>query len=562
MERLATRRHSPHGPTTEQVRELCLLAADTGRQLGLLVDRQGKVSRVIVGTPSGVFIPELGRSRAGEGRLRGLTLVRVMVCGAAQGGELVTSEDRTDLLFLRLDGVLVLACDEHGQPGRAQLAQLAPPTANVADVEDVQEPHGAEPLAADEAPAAPSAAAPSRARIRVDAPVPATELATRSEDIPAAARAIEDELARTASRLSTRPDLEAAVAVHVSNLPRAVADASVAELAALAETAGLHIADAIIQRTPRMNPRTVLGKGRLEDLELACLAHNAELIVFDRELTPAQMRNLADASERRVIDRTQLILDIFAQHATTKAGKLQVELAQLSYRLPRLAGQNRALSRLAGGIGGRGPGEKQLEIDRRRIRDRISRMKQDLKTLRKQRAQRRSRREKSGVPVISLVGYTNAGKSTLLNTLTGAEVLAENKLFATLDPTTRRIRFPQEREVILTDTVGFIRSLPEELKEAFGATLEELEEADLLVHVVDASHPEADSHIHAVTSILEEMDLSRIPTLLVLNKWERTDPETRDRFLREYPDAVTTSATDKPTLAPLVERILSQVDEA
>jgi GTP-binding protein HflX len=232
-------------------------------------------------------------------------------------------------------------------------------------------------------------------------------------------------------------------------------------------------------------------------------------------------------------------------------------MAQLKYMMPRLVGQSRALSRLAGGIGGRGPGETRLEMDRRKIRERIAQIKAELSSVRKHRKSTRSRRDKAGLPIVSLVGYTNAGKSTLLNTLTKSEVLAENKLFATLDPTSRRLRFPEDREIILTDTVGFIRHLPADLREAFMATLEELESADVLVHVADASHPEMEAQVEAVESILRDLSIDAIPRILALNKMDRVPDETRDALAFVHPDAVFISATARPTLAPLVDRIKS-----
>ena len=295
-----------------------------------------------------------------------------------------------------------------------------------------------------------------------------------------------------------------------------------------------------------VNPRQILGQSKLAELEVLALRGQASLIVFDGELAPAQLHNLAEITERKVLDRTQLILDIFAQHATTRAGKLQVELAQLKYTLPRLAGRNagksRAMDRLMGGIGGRGPGETKLETDRRRIRERMTRIRKELDDLRRQRAHTRARRNRQGLPVAALVGYTNAGKSTLLNALTRSDVLSENKLFATLDPTTRRLRFPEERELVLADTVGFIRNLPKELVEAFRATLEELESADLLLHVADAAHPDFDRQMESVENILADLDLSGIPRLLILNKWDAADADTRSALLAAYPQALPVSA--------------------
>ncbi|MFO7817052.1 MAG: GTPase HflX, partial [Desulfovibrionales bacterium] len=261
--------------------------------------------------------------------------------------------------------------------------------------------------------------------------------------------------------------------------------------------------------------------------------------------------------ERSIIDRTQLILDIFAQHAHSKQGQLQVELAQLRYTLPRLVGRNRALSRLAGGIGGRGPGETKLEMDKRRIRERITRIGKELKKIRKQRETMRTRRQQAGLPVVSLVGYTNAGKSTLLNALTGSEVSAENKLFATLDPASRRLRFPREKEVIMTDTVGFIHKLPEELKKAFMATLEELQMADVLILVADAGHPDVDSQLAAVRRILEELDLHEKPCLLAMNKVDKLEREKREQLENAYPEAVFICAQKRENLETVVENTAS-----
>ncbi len=360
-----------------------------------------------------------------------------------------------------------------------------------------------------------------------------------------------------------------AILVSVSTRPRAEQESSLAELAELADSAGVTVAGTLMQRVHAVNPTLILGKGKLAELEVTALQGNADLIIFDGELAPAQLRNLTEVTERRILDRTQVILDIFAQRATSQAGKCQVELAQLQYMLPRLVGKSRALDRLAGGIGGRGPGETKLETDRRRLRDRVARIKDSLEDLRRRRSYVRARRAKGGAPVASLVGYTNAGKSTLLNALTGSDVLVENRLFATLDPTTRRLRFPRERELILTDTVGFIRSLPKELMEAFRATLEELEEADLLLHVADASHPELARHLKSVEDILEQLDLGATPRMLVLNKVDALSTEADEEGLtarmlleREYPGAFFIAARTGEGLAELSRAIAGRMDWA
>jgi GTP-binding protein HflX len=322
----------------------------------------------------------------------------------------------------------------------------------------------------------------------------------------------------------------------------------------LATTAGVHIEDVIIQIRPKPDPKLVLGRGKLEEVVLECLDLDIELIIFDHNLNPTQARSVAAFSDLKVIDRTQLILDIFAQHAQSRDGKLQVELAQLKYNLPRLTDLDAGLSRLTGGIGGRGPGETKLEINRRRARDRITKLENEIGALSKQRHLRRSKRQNSGAPIVSVVGYTNAGKSTLLNVLTSSEVLVADQLFATLDPTSRRLRFPMEREAIITDTVGFIRDLPPDLIRAFRATLEELEGADVLLHVVDISDPMRDEKIEAVRDLLEELHLGEIPEILIYNKCDLVDNVTK-RGLCQKDKAVGTSAITREGLADVISTI-------
>jgi GTP-binding protein HflX len=504
---------------------------------------------VLVGDFTGILIPELPRSREGAGRLRGLRFLHTHLTP-----ELLSQEDLMDMLFLRLDAVAVLAADEHGEPQRMQRAHLMPPNPEnrpymlypAEQWDRARVDFTAETLALEEElarawsaenerddgrlPGEHESGPRRRGRIRT---FPGAERGTAPETRPFPG--VREQIGAGGRDAGKGPE-NRAVLVSVSSASAAVQESALAELAELARSAGVHVADVMRRRVRQMNHRSILGKGSLAELEVLALRGNAGLIIFDGELSPAHLGNLAEITERRVLDRTQLILDIFAQRALSRAGKFQVELAQLQYMLPRLVGKSRALDRLAGGIGGRGPGESKLETDRRRLRDRVARIKASLKELRRQRSFVRARRAKSGTPTASLVGYTNAGKSTLLNALTGSTATAENRLFATLDPTTRRLRFPKEKELILTDTVGFIRSLPKELLEAFRATLEELEEADMLLHVADASHPELEQQVKAVEDILEYLGLAHTPRILVLNKIDALDDDPADAADPAVPD--------------------------
>jgi GTP-binding protein HflX len=392
-------------------------------------------------------------------------------------------------------------------------------------------------------------------------------------------RSLEEELAASASDArATDEGRDRAVLIHVSG--RAARDgrtgavlddgeARIAELRELCRTAGLRVLDVVVQHRPYgFDPKFLVGKGKLDEVVMRALQRDASVLVFDPELTPAQARSISDATELKVIDRTMLILDIFAQHARTRDGKLQVELAQLKYTLPRLVEKNTMMSRLTGGIGGRGPGETKLEINRRRARERIQLLEKEIGALGKRRAERRALRTSRRVPVVAIVGYTNAGKSTLLNTLTDGDVLVEDKLFATLDPTSRRLLFspeyggrgpslsrrPREREVVLTDTVGFIRDLPKDLVAAFRATLEELAEADLLVHVVDAADPAHEAHIAAVERILRDLGLDGKRRILVFNKADQLGVERADMLARDH-RALALSARAAPTVRPLFDEI-------
>ncbi|MDD4237474.1 MAG: GTPase HflX [Desulfotomaculaceae bacterium] len=332
---------------------------------------------------------------------------------------------------------------------------------------------------------------------------------------------------------------------------------SLEELARLVDTAGAEVLSQLTQKRSRPDPATFLGSGKAEEVAELCRSLGVDLVIFDRELSPRQGRNLEEITGVRVIDRTQLILDIFARRARTSEGKVQVELAQLNYLLPRLTGKGVELSRLGGGIGTRGPGETKLEVDRRRIRQRINDLKEELENVKKHRDLLRRGRQEAPIPLLSLVGYTNAGKSTILRMLTGADVLVEDKLFATLDPTTRRVILPNNEAVLLTDTVGFIQRLPHHLVAAFRATLEEVVEADLLLHVVDASHPNANGQIEAVNQVLESLGASAKPALMVYNKIDLVDKAELPRA-GDDPPAVFISALSGQGAAGL---LLAAVDK-
>ena len=533
IERLGTRRVPADEIVSQELaRQMSEISNETGRQIGVLLDRKGYVEYVMVGNAKGIEMPDFGRVRVGTDRFRGLRCVHTHL-----QGEKLTQDDLTDLALLRLDLMSIIQVDRKtGLPGMVYSAHLLPTSAaGIAEDGDGTAPYEyLEPNI------------PSQLDV----------------DFVSLINSLESEMARvrqTARARQTNRDRVVLVGVTTGYVEDA--EESMAELEELATSAGVVVLDKIIQRRPQIDPKTVLGKGKLEELLIRSMRVGADMIVFDTELSPAQVRSLSEATDLKVIDRPQLILDIFAQRAQSREGKLQVELAQLKYLLPRLVvGQNSAFSRLAGGIGGRGPGETKLETDRRSVRDRISQLEKQVDNLGRQRQERRKVRSQKNLPVISLVGYTNAGKSTLLNTLTQSEVYAEKQMFATLDPTSRRLRLPYEQEVIINDTVGFIRDLPEPLVAAFRATLEEISDSDLLVHVVDASNPRAMQQIESVEKILSDLELNSIPQIIVLNKSDLLSPEEIEDLQREisldnHADSVAISAIRKDSLRPLTERI-------
>ncbi len=543
LERIWRRRLDPRDLISAELAAfLCECSRETARQVGVLIDRRGTVTHIIVGDDHRLLLPDLGPRRAGAGRLRGLRLVHTHL-----RGEALTHDDLTDLAKLRLDAVAAIQMRDK-QLGPIDIAHLLPPNAK------------------DE-------------QWRLLPPISVHELQHhRGLDFVELIRALEEEFAAHARGRRVDDGRDRAVLVQVltprrgrntEGMPTRVAEADddaptenearLHELKELCRTADVAVVDVIVQKRPQVDPRYLIGKGKLEELVLRALQEDATLLIFDGELSPAQARAITDLAEIKVIDRTMLILDIFAQHAHSRDGKLQVELAQLKYTLPRLGEKNTMMSRLTGGIGGRGPGETKLEINRRRAKERVHLLEQQIDKLGMRRGQRRALRTRSAVPIVSIVGYTNAGKSTLLNTLTQGDVLAENKLFATLDPTSRRLRFPSERELIVTDTVGFIRDLPEDLVTAFRATLEELAEADLLLHIVDAADPSHGAHIRAVEKILEELDLKDKPRLLVFNKADRLSAEQilaiDDHWRDGMRSPILISAQAEDTTRPLLDEM-------
>ena len=516
IENLYTYRIPPETVITAQVIEsLIELSFEISRQIGLLVNRSGKIISVVIGDHNGIMLPDTSDYRTSPGRLKGLRYIHTHI-----KDENLTRDDLTDLTLLRLDLIAAITMTGTGQAHQVHLANISP---------------------------SPSAELP----YQIHPPIDPNKLDINCLQL---IESIETELSQVSGLHEVTPGIERAILISVTTSSTMKAEASINELKELARSSDIFVLDSVIQHRKKIDARFLLGSGKIEDLSILAMQKGATLIVFDQELNPSQIKSITDKVDLKVIDRTQLILDIFARRAQTREGKLQVELAQLKYMMPRLIKQNTALSRLAGGIGGRGPGETKLEVDRRRIRDRITRIEKGLKQVKKQRKLQKSKREKRGLPVISIIGYTNAGKSTLLNTLTKSKVLAENRLFATLDPSSRRMRLPKDAEVIITDTVGFIKDLPKELKVAFRATLEELESADLLLHVIDCSNPDYASQIKSVNQIIEELKIHQIRMMNVLNKKDLVNADTLANIVMET-GGIPISAKKASTLTPLIDKM-------
>lgn len=506
----------------------------TGYPVTLVVNRRGHVVNVTVGNPGDVNMPELRGVRVGPGRLCGHRIINTHLKNG-NGGD-INKESLQCLARNRLDLIAQIEVDPAGTFSRAKGEQ-----ANFADAVRV-----AHLLPGRD----------SEGRLWKLLPT-CTSRRAQEENFEALISALEDEFRRLAPGLPVAEGEERAILVALINSGTDAwqIEDELDELAQLARTAGATICGRLTQARPQPDPRYFLGSGKVQELALMVQEFGANIVVVDQELSPTQQRTLEEVAGIKVIDRTELILDIFAQRARTREGKLQVELAQLKYLYPRLLGKGLTLSRLGGGIATRGPGETKLEIDRRRIRERINLLEKDIVRIRNHRDTQRRRRTEENFPVVALTGYTNSGKSTLLNALTKSDVVVENKLFATLDPTTRRTTLPDHSFVLLCDTVGFIKKLPTSLIAAFRATLEEVAVADVLIHVVDASHPNVMEHISSVYDVLTELGAVDKPIITVLNKSEIVRKEDLRFLISQTPSPVIISALKRLGLGSLLSHL-------
>ena len=498
------------------------ISKDTRRQVGLLINRRGVVEYVIVGDKTHLHIPSLTGERVGRARFRGLRLIHTHL-----NGELLSKEDLTDLAVLQLD-LVASVMERGGESGESVHIGHLIPESKSGKVWDFV---GPLPLQ----------------ELDVDFIEFITEL--ENEFVKARGRyyLVEDNREKCILVSVVPPKTDKDVEEHVQ------------EMKDLCYSAGITALDAIVQRPKELNTQYLIGKGKIEEVLMRCQQLGVDLIVFDEELSPGQVKSISTLTDLRVIDRNQLILDIFAGRAETTEAKIQVELAQLRYILPRLTGRNTALSRLMGGIGGRGPGETKLEVDRRRIRDRLGFLEKRLAEVQKVRDKKRERRRLSGIPIVSIVGYTNSGKSSLLNILTKSRVETEDKPFSTLNPTTRLIKYPERKNIIVTDTVGFIKGLPQVLVRAFMATLEELKDAHLLLHLVDISSPDFEERMEVVDNIITTLDLGDKRELIVFNKIDKVD-RGFVRLMEERHHAVSISCLKKEGIEGLVQAMEGAVN--
>jgi GTPase len=523
LERIYRRKVHRELITVELAKYLASVSSELKRQIGVIISRKGTVTHVIVGDPKGVFLPPLDDYPLGRRVLRGLRFIHTHL-----NNEPLNQDDLTDLSLLRFDLVAAIGLKD-GQPAALHIAHL--------DVLDDKKPFKILPPE-------------DIYDIRFDL----DDFIEDYEQEVEKSRAVETS-GQTGQAGAAK---EKAILVSVSTKPKYDQEDSVAELKELALSTDVVVLDTVIQRPKEINRRYLMGEGKMKELVITSMNRGATLLIFDQDLTPSQIKAIGEMTELKVIDRSQLILDIFATRAHSRDGKVQVELAQLKYRLPRLTGRGTAMSRLMGGIGGRGPGEMKLEVDRRRVRERINLLEKELEILGKARKQRKARRVAMEIQIVSIIGYTNAGKSTLLNSMTNSETFVEDKLFATLDTASRRLRFPREREVVITDTVGFIRDLPKDLMAAFRATLEELEDADLLLHVVDISSPRFEQHIASVEKVLSDLHILDKNRILVFNKIDRLE-EQETEILAERFNAIPVSAKNRKTFGPLLAALESNL---
>lgn len=551
LQRLYQQRLPGDRPTTpEFAQRLAAISTEINQPVCAYVNRRGQVIRVGVGTPRQTQIPPLELPRYGAERLSGIRCIATQLKPEAPSEAALTA-----MALQRLDVLAVLNITGSGFQRRGggatgyvketYLAHLVPST------EETEYSSTDAPLTSRTSPLA---------SWSVSQPLSLDVLS--NQDFLDLVEGLEAEFRReyVATQVDTDRDRVLIVGVQTDSITPQTFQDTVDELARLVDTAGGEVLQTFRQKRSRPHPQTAVGEGKVQEIALTAQTLGANLIVFDRDLSPAQVRNLETQIGVRVVDRTEVILDIFAQRARTRAGKLQVELAQLEYMLPRLTGRGQAMSRLGGGIGTRGPGETKLETERRAIARRIARLQEEVNQLQAHRSRLRQQRQHREVPSVAIVGYTNAGKSTLLNALTNAEVYTADQLFATLDPTTRRLVIPdvvggEPQAIVLTDTVGFIHELPASLMDAFRATLEEVTEADALLHVVDLSHPAWQSQIRSVMSILSEMPVTPGPMLIALNKVDRVDSDTLAVAQEEFPQAVYISASDRLGLETLRQRL-------
>lgn len=538
--------------TADFAQRLGAISTEIGQPVCAYINRRGQIIRVGIGTPRQTQIPPLEIPRYGAGRLSGIRCISTNVKPEAPNQAALTA-----MVLQRLDALVMLTLTGQGFKRRGggatgyikdvYLAHLLPPK----DIFTEGEEEGMEQTGEESG---------KDSNLWNVSPPLSLDIAV-NQDFFDLVEGLEAEFERDFVAQEVDSDLDKVLLVGLQTERMGILEFEngLAELARLVDTAGGKVLETTRQKRSRPHPQTAIGAGKVEEIALMAQTIGANLIVFDRDLTPAQVRNLETQIGVRVVDRTEVILDIFAQRARTRAGKLQVELAQLAYTIPRLTGRGLEMSRLGGGIGTRGPGETKLETERRTIQKRITRLQQEVNQLQAHRTRLRQQRQEQ-VPTVAIVGYTNAGKSTLLNVLTNAEVYAADKLFATLDPTTRRLSIPdavtgEPKAIVLTDTVGFINELPPALIDAFRATLEEVTDADALLHVVDLSHPAWQSQIRSVMTILSQMPVTPGPALIAFNKIDRVDGETLAVARDEFPMATFISACEGLGLQTLRERL-------